>query len=326
MSYLSSDDQMIPAIDGTTLFLRHWRPNPDNAKPKAVVQLVHGLAEHSARYTRFAEQLVQQGFHVYAHDHRGHGSTAPSKAELGFFAEDKGWSKVVNDLKSVNERIRSEWPTTPLILIGHSMGSFVTQSALIQFPKLAEAVILSGSTVPSTFLLKSARWFAQCDKARHGPMTRCRIVDFLTFKPYNLAFRPNRTESDWLTRDPEEVDLYIQDPYCGFVATAQMWIDLSDGMLSLYRTKTHSKLPSHIPYLLIAGDKDPVGDKGKGVKKLGKRLKKYGATTEIKLYQDGRHEMLNEVNRDEVMLDIINWIHQFLNNGTAHKKRSISAH
>lgn len=294
--------------DGHKVFLRHWRKEANGSSPKAVIHIIHGMAEHSARYERLAEQLVNQGYHVFAHDHRGHGFTARSKNQLGHFGDRYGWRQVVEDVKVINDLIREVYPTEPLILLGHSMGSFITQKALIKYPKIADGVILSGSTFPNRVLAKSAKMLATLDKRRNGPESRCRTVDFLTFYPYNKAFRPNRTDSDWLSRDPEAVDAYVSDERCGFVCTSQFWIDFSEGLLELYSKKHHSQLPTHIPYMIFSGDRDPVGANGKGVKRLYKKLCGYGANVHFKLYPQGRHEMLNETNKGEVEQDIMAWI------------------
>lgn len=267
------------------------------------------MAEHSGRYEQLARKLVGQGYHVYAHDHRGHGFTAKSKSQLGHFDNKYGWRLVVEDLKTVNTLIRDKYIGTPVILFAHSMGSFITQKCLTKYPNIADGVILSGSTVPNTFLLKAAAILAKYEKKKNGPMSRCRIVDFLTFYPYNKAFRPNRTGSDWLSRDQAKVDAYEADSRCGFVSTAQMWIDFSTGLLELYKKESHSRLPSHIPYMVLSGDRDPVGNNGKGVKRLHKRLLSYGVKhAHLKLYPEGRHEMLNEINCEEVEKDILDWI------------------
>lgn len=295
------------ALDQTTIFIRHWRPQHTTSKPKAIFQIAHGLAEHSARYHDFAVFLAKQGFIIFAHDHRGHGMTAQAPEDLGHFGEQNGWRNVADDLKQVNDHIRDQFNDTPIILLGHSMGSFIVQTALLKYPALANGVILSGSTVPNVFLVNAALTLAQLDQRKKGTTGRCRIVDYLTFEPYNLPFRPNRTKADWLTRDEAIVDAYITDPKCGFVATTQLWIDLTEGLKHLYKKNSHSNLPTDIPYLLMAGDKDPVGSSGKGVIKLNNRLKSYQARVEMKLYNQGRHEMLNEINRQEVYQDILAW-------------------
>lgn len=301
--------QEFKAPDGTVIFARHWRPTKAKTTPPAVVQIFHGLAEHSERYEHFAEQLVADGYHVFAHDHRGHGYTAKNKSELGLFDSNYGWRLVIEDGKHINDFIREQYIGIPIITFGHSMGSFILQKCLTKYPKMTNGVILSGTTVPNKLLVKSALTVANLDKARSGALTRCQIVEYLTFKPYNKAFKPNRTDSDWLSRDNAAVDAYVADIRCGFVSCAQLWIDLSKGILELFDSKIHSKLPKNVPYLILGGDHDPLSNKGKGSKKLEKLLKSYKiSSVDLKLYADGRHEMLNEINRDEVEKDICYWI------------------
>jgi alpha-beta hydrolase superfamily lysophospholipase len=323
LNHMQKTTHNITMSDGKKVFVRRWEGSQSNQNPTAIIQVVHGMAEHSARYERLAERMTKHGYTVYAHDHRGHGFTAQSPKELGHFADRYGWRLVIEDVKTVNELIRSQHPDLPVIVMGHSMGSFILQKCLTKYPDIADAVMLSGSTLPNLLLVKAAKALANYDKNRQGPRARCRSVDFLTFYPYNKAFRPNRTEADWLSRDTAVVDDYIRDERCGFVGTHQMWADFSDGLLELFSKDNHSRLPKDIPYLIFSGDRDPVGSKGKGVKKLYNKIKRHGVkSVQLKLYRDGRHEMLNEINHHEVEKDVLDWLRRYVIRPHAQQNRA----
>ncbi len=288
--------------DGVTLHGMRW----DTEQPVALVYLVHGLAEHVARYDRFALALNEAGFMVAGHDQRGHGRTAREGGVLGHFGDRDGWSALVGDAAAGVTAWRAERPDLPLILFGHSMGSFVVQQALWSWPERFDAAVLSGSNGPPPPLAALGRLVARIEKLRLGAAGRSKLIHALGFDGMNKTFQPARTEMDWLSRDPAMVDQYVNDPECGFIATTASWIALLDALPSLAAAPNLRRIPVTMPVHLAAGRRDPVGDFGKGVQRLHDLYGKAGLTDlTMKLYDDARHEILNETNRDAVTADLI---------------------
>jgi alpha-beta hydrolase superfamily lysophospholipase len=242
--------------------------------PRAVVQIVHGLAEHGGRYAHFAGALNAAGYAVYADDHRGHGLTAPTLGDLGFFSAAQGWRKCIDDLVLLHRHIAADHPGLPIFLFGHSMGSFM------------------------------ARQLAH----EHGD-SLTGLLYTLSFRRFNQAFAPTRTSFDWLTRDPAEVDAYRADPRCGFRATTQLWVDLLDAFDQLAEPAQVARLPKHLPIRLITGGRDPVSKQGGGVESLVADYRRAGLqNVSHHLYPDARHDLLHEINRAAVMLDLVTWL------------------
>jgi len=296
------------ASDSTPLYVNRWFA--DEA-PKAVVMIAHGMAEHSGRYARLATALVEAGFAVYAHDQRGHGRSA-EHGIVGHYADQHGWSKVVNDLACINHHIRHQYRDTPIFLLAHSMGSYIGQAYLMQHSCSLQGAILSGSNYQPVGLYRAAELIARFERWRQGPTGRSALLEFLSFGSFNKAFKPNRTPFDWLSRDPAEVDKYIADPLCGFRCTNQLWLDLLQG---LQHITPHSKLvqiDNNLPLLVIGGECDPVSQ-GKRLKTLANALCNAGSNNlQVKIYPNARHELFNETNRDDVTTDVINWLHHAL--------------
>jgi alpha-beta hydrolase superfamily lysophospholipase len=298
---------LLAASDTSQLFVNHWF---NGQTPKAVVMISHGLAEHSGRYGRFAQALVSAGFEVYAPDQRGHGQTALSglNGPLGHYADDKGWSKVVADLASLNHHIRKRHPQTPIFLLGHSMGSYISQAYLVEHSRDVHGAILSGSNFQPPALYQVAGLIARLERFRQGPRGQSALLEFLSFGSFNKAFKPTRTDFDWLSRDPAEVDAYINDPLCGFRASNQLWIDMLGGLRNISLVSNLAKIDPQLPLLVVGGARDPVSD-GKRLNDLASALRKNGnASVQLKIYPDARHELLNETNRDEVTRDLIQWL------------------
>ena len=300
----------IPAIeagDGRRIELSLWQ---NEHPPRAIVQILHGLAEHVQRYERFATACNARGFTVVGHDHRGHGgqSAEGADAALGHFADTDGWSKVVDDTHAVLREIKRRYPETPLILFGHSMGSYIAQSFVMRDSPDIDALILSGSTWPNKQELSIARLLARVMKWFRGTRTPSRLFDEMLFKKYNQRFAPNRTAFDWLSRDESEVDRYVTDPLCGSRSTNGLWQELFGALLEISAARALVKVPASLPILITGGALDPVG----GAKALSRLAAEYEASGHVnvtlKLYAEGRHEMLNEINREEVTNDILTWI------------------
>lgn len=292
--------------DGKELFAERWLPSK---APAAIVQIAHGVSEHKERYADFAASLVEQGFGVYANDHRGHGETAGSVEALGFFAEKEGWEVVVDDMHLLSVRAREEHPGVPLFLLGHSMGSLLARSYVILHGAELAGALFSG-TAGSAGLLGFIGGFITAGEIRkHGARALSPKLNNLAMGANNKKFEPKRTDFDWLSRDTSVVDAYIADPYCGFVPSAGFFADLLHGLNRINAAKEIAKTPREIPILFFSGEYDPVGDYTKGVSQVVRKFKRVGMRdVTCRFYKDCRHECLNELNRDEVYGDVIDWI------------------
>lgn len=294
----------LDADDGHLVELNTWRGDAD---PRAVIQILHGLAEHVQRYDRFAKACTAKGFTVVGHNHRGHGKQPPDGL-LGHFSDQDGWSRVIDDAQTVSNEIKRDYPKTPLVLFGHSMGSYIAQSFVMRKSPDIDALILSGSTWPNRQELRLARLLARIMKWFRGTRTPSRLFDEMLFKKYNQRFAPNRTAFDWLSRDDAEVDRYVSDPLCGTRSTNGLWLELFTALLEISTASALAKVSESLPILITGGALDPVG----GAKALARLAAEYEASghanVTLKLYSEGRHEMLNEINRDEVTEDLLAWI------------------
>ena len=293
---------VLKAADGHEIHLQEWQPQES---PVRVVQILHGLGEHSGRYARFAEAAAMRGIVVYCHDHRGHGEHADQHCYLG--GKD-GWRRLVSDSHTVHQEIRRRQEALPVTLIGHSMGSYVAQSYLIEHALQISGLILSASTWPERLQLLPASMLARIESLRLSRHRHSALLDRLGFGKFNKPFQPARTELDWLSRDETEVDKYIADPLCGGPYTVGLWCDLIGGLLEVGSDSSLQRISADIPILITGGEADPVG----GDKGMSKLLTHYAQTghqrLKARIYPGGRHEMLNETNRDEVTRDWLDWI------------------
>ncbi|CAM3695507.1 alpha/beta hydrolase [Parendozoicomonas haliclonae] len=295
--------RLLDASDFHQIPLHTWQA----AAPKATVLILHGMAEHGLRYGRLAETLNQHGYNVAAIDHRGHGQSVHNLA--GIFSTERGWERVLDDVSCAYEHLHENQPELPVFILGHSMGSFITQSWLMQQERKLAGVVLSGSTYNNRILLQLGRMVTRMESLRLGADKTSRLVDLLTFGSYNNGFKPARTPFDWLSADTAEVDAYIADPLCGFQCTNSLWLDLFQGLLSITSLPALQKLDSRLPFYIFGGDRDPVGQNGKGLRKLAHRLTEAGVEhVDLKVWPGGRHEMLNESNRDDVTHQLVQWL------------------
>lgn len=302
---MQSTTTTVTASDGTALHTHRWLPE---GPPKAVVQIAHGMAEHSARYARLAEALTAAGYAVYANDHRGHGGTA-SKADHGYFADHDGWDTVVADLRAVTAFAQEENPGLPVFLLGHSMGSFLSRAYVIEDSRELAGLVLSGTSGDPGLLRTVGVVLAGTEARLRGRRHVSPLLDRLTFGQYNAAFKPNRTDFDWLSRDEAEVDLYVADEQCGNTFTSGFFADLAGGVGVINDRRKVARVRRDLPILLVSGDADPVGDGGKGVRAVAEQYESVGvADVTCTLYPGARHEIFNETNRDEVTADVIAWL------------------
>ena len=265
-----------------------WSPAEE---PRAIAQITHGVGEHARRYAPVAEALTRQGFVVYSHDHRGHGATAMSDADLGMLGET-GWGELVNDIGRMGRRAREEHPSLPLALIAHSLGSFATQQYLLDHSDDVDAVVLSGTAAID--LLEPAMDL-------NAPMD---------LSMFNAAFEPARTEFDWLSRDDDQVDRYIADPLCGF------GLDIVGGKATFVGARAMAdqdrvrQVRADLPVYVVVGDMDPVNGQLALVHAVVERYRQAGLRdVTFKAYPGARHEVFNETNREEVFRDMIAWLH-----------------
>jgi alpha-beta hydrolase superfamily lysophospholipase len=295
------------ADDGTEIFVYRWEPD-DPSKVVAIAHVIHGMAEHAGRYARLAESLTAAGIRVTAHDHRGHGRTARDE-DVGHFGDDNGWTRVVSDARRLLRRAMDEAPGKPLVVIGHSMGSFVAQQLMYEVPDWLAAVVLSASSGKPSPLASAGRLVARAERRRLGPRGKSPVLRGLSFEAWNKAFKPNRTACDWLSRDEVEVDKYAADPRCGFDCTTTTWLELLDALAELSRPSNQAKVRKDLPVYIIAGSEDPVSERTKGLYQL---LRAYGraglADVTHHFYQGARHEIFNETNRGEVTHELLVWL------------------
>ncbi|WP_044640483.1 alpha/beta hydrolase [Risungbinella massiliensis] len=296
--------------DHAKIYVHKWK---SDSSPIGIVQIAHGMAEHSKRYHEFATKLVEAGYVVYANDHRGHGQTAGKEEELGYFAEENGWELVVDDLYQLTNIIKKEYPQIPFFLFGHSMGSFLSRRYIQKYGMELDGVILSGTGADQGILSWLGIQFANVERKIKGKRTKSNLLNRLVFGNFNRAFQPIRTEFDYLSRDEREVDKYIADPFCGYVPTTSFFYDLFSGVNQSDKPENLNQVPKNLPIFLFSGDQDPVGDNGRGVLKTYHHFQKAGIVdVSYKLYPGGRHEMLNESNREEVYQDVIAWLNKHL--------------
>ena len=283
---------------------------PDG-KPRAVVQIAHGIAEHIDRYRPFMEFLAGNGFVVAGNDHLGHGKSIRVPEEQGFFAEKDGWWRVVDDMDKLHDIMSKEYPELPYVLFGHSMGSFLTRTYLIKHPDKYDGVILSGTGHQSPALVLGGNAAATVMAKLNGAMGDGAKLDSLAFGTYLNKIENPRTKFDWLSRDAEQVDKYIADPLCGFVGKIGLYRDMMQGIKFITDKKNIAQMNKEKPVYFMSGDGDPVGDYGKGVERAYKAFCDAGLhDVFMRLYPGGRHEMLNETNKEQVYQDILSWLNE----------------
>lgn len=285
-----------------------WQPE---AAPRAVIQIAHGMAEHIARYDDFARFLVEQGFAVFGSDHAGHGKSAADETEYGFFYAQDGWWQAVDDLYALTQQIRGRYPDAPLFLLGHSMGSFMARCYVTKYGDALTGAIFMGTTGPNP-IAGMGMLVAKLERLRLGPKGRSKLLDTLAFGSYNKSYPQKRTDFDWISSDEAAVDAYIADPASGFLFTTTGMHDLLTGVRAISAKDWADKVPKDLPVLLVSGEQDPVGQMGEGVRKVARQLEEAGVQTQLRLYPEARHEVLNERNKAEVYADIAAWINGVL--------------
>lgn len=299
----------LTTTDGHLMGCYRWLPAQ---APRAVVQIAHGMGEHAARYDWTADALTQAGFAVYAQDHRGHGTSATAET-YGDMGED-GWNRTVRDAAELTDHIRSAHAGLPLALVGHSMGAMLAQQYLYRYGAKLDAAVLSGSPgFGGAFQLWLSHTIARFESWRLGFGAHSELLQNLLFGKSNEPFDgPDATGFEWLSRDAAQVRKYVDDPACGFVLRAGSLANLMAGAREARKKRSLAGIPAALPVYVFSGSVDPVHDEEKGLNRLLARYRARLSRVDYRLYPDGRHEMLNETNRDEVVADLIRWLRQSL--------------
>lgn len=296
-----------PSSDGLTpIHAVEWQVE----NPIGVLQISHGVSEYALRYEPFAQYMNSKGFVVVANDHIGHGLSLADGAAPLYFGRHDGWQHVVDDVYTLRDMTGKKYPELPYFLLGHSMGSFIARTYLIRYPGTLSGAIIMGTGQQSPALILGGRAFAKIEGRRIGFDRFSPAVDQLAFGAYNKKFAPNRTPFDWLSVNEENVDAYIADPLCGD-ASVGLFFDMLGGIGFVGKQSNVNTMNVNTPILFTAGDQDPVGDMGNGVKKAYASFQKAGVRdVSLKLYPGLRHEILNESRREEVYEDLWKWIEQ----------------
>ena len=276
---------------------------------RAVVQINHGLAEHAARYERFADFLGQRGFHVYAHDHRGHGYTKAPDAPPGKFGQPDGAARALADIGAVHDLIAQEHPGLPVILFGHSLGGVLALNFMLQNSARLHGAAIWNANVSAGLSGRAAQAILAWEKFRLGSDVPSRLLPKLTFEAWGKAVPGHRTLFDWLSRDPAEVEKYIADPLCGWGASVSLWQDIFGLIFQGADDRNFVRARRDLPVLLVGGGKDPATDGGKAVRHLHDRMRRMGfSRLALKIDPEARHECLNDLDRDAVMADFVSWV------------------
>ena len=275
------------------------------------------MAEHAARYERFATAAVEEGYAVHADDHRGHGLTIAVPEDRGYLADKDGWSEVVGDMATLLTLERRTYPGVPVVLLGHSWGSFLARDLATRHGEQLAALILMGTGGHPGTAGRAGHALALAECRLKGARHPSASLDQLVFGSFNSSVYPQRTAFDWLSRDEAEVDRYLADPLCGFTCTAGFFRDLSAGTLMISSARRVRRTPQDLPIHLYSGAQDPVGAHGRGVRQVATQYRRAGVReVGMTLYPGARHELLHETNRDRVTEDILAWI-------AAHTRTSV---
>jgi len=295
------------ASDGTSIFYYKWASQAD-VPQRGVIQLAHGLGEHAGRYAPFANFLQGAGYTVYANDHRAHGQTA-GPALLGKYEGKNFWEDAIQDMRTFNQLIEKEHPSQPIILIGHSMGSLLSRHYISKYGNNLSAALISGTAPFIKILGAVGISLATIIQWIYGRKSDSPFLKSLFFDEFNKQFKPTRTNMDWISRDEKEVDKFVADPLRTDDFQIGFFLDMLKGFRATNRKAVFEATPTDLPMYLFSGDKDPVGENGKGVERVYEDYKKAGVKNiSLKLYPDGRHEMLTEINKAAVFQDVLMWI------------------
>ena len=304
------DEFYFPSKDGNTeIHTMEWKPQ---GEVKAVLQICHGMIEYVGRYEEFAEFLCEKGYYVVGNDHLGHGKSVQAKSEYGFFNEKYGNVCVLGDMHTLRQRTMKKYPDVPYFILGHSMGSSLLRQYIQMYGNGLSGVILMGTVADhgKASLLFGKR-LCRLMAAFRGWHYRSKMVDNLAIGGYNKKFKPAHTRADWITSDFERMEAYASDPLCSFRFTVNAYYNMFLGMLSTQRKEGVYMIPKSLPVLFVSGAEDPVGEFGKGVRKIYEKYRAAGIQdVTLRLYVGDRHEILNETDREQVFEDLLEWLEE----------------
>ncbi len=302
---------------GQMLHCIKWEPA--DLQAKAVLQIVHGMVEYVERYDEFASYLAERGYAVIGHDHLGHGKTAASEEELGYFSEKDGDRHVIGDIYRLTCKARELWPDVPVYIMGHSMGSFFTRKYLTRCSRKVDGAVIMGTGYMGLPLVATGKCLAEIICRIKGSRYRSRLLYKMTLGGNNKRIPEHRTENDWLSQNEESVDAYCRDPFCTFIFTAGAYRDFFTVLVDLAKKKDFGNMNRELPILIVSGEEDPVGNYGKGVRACYKQFQSMGFHhVQMKLYPGDRHEILNELDRSIVFEDIKVWMDAAVEESTKH--------
>ncbi|WP_179344185.1 alpha/beta hydrolase [Winogradskyella ursingii] len=299
---------ILKSADGEPICYYQWDANP-KIPFQGIVQIAHGLGEHAGRYDHIAHLLQEEGYSVYANDHRAHGKTAEIKRLFGYYDGKEYFEDCVSDMYALSNLMKSEHPNSKFILFGHSMGSLLSRKYVTQHGDELDALILSGTASFIKGLGNIGLVTASAVTAFRGRARRNDFLKSFFFGEFNKKFKPNRTKLDWISSDQEQVDIFAEDPYRIEDFSLGVFLDIIKNSKTLNKPEAFDATPKDLPILMFSGDKDPVGEMGKGVKRVAKQYQKCGINDfTFNLYKGGRHEMLNETNSKEVEQELLDWL------------------
>lgn len=304
---LKSEFVISPAPGGQKLHCMAWYPG-EGVPVRGVIQIVHGMVEHIGRYDETASFFADSGFVVVGHDHVGHGRTAADKSELGYIPAKGGSDLLVDCAYAVTKEAKRAYPGLPVVILGHSMGSFVTRRYLTRYGSQVAAAVIMGTGNPSAAKMAFAKAMSALVYAVSGEKKRSKLITFLAFGSYGKRFE-EKEQSSWLTADRQMREAHDRDEYSNFLFTNSAYRVLFETIDRAVRKEDIDKIPKELPFLVVSGGEDPVGDFGKGPEKFAKTLMSCGIRdVTLHLYEDDRHEILNEKDREKVRGDILSWI------------------
>ncbi len=303
--------------DGCEIFLNRWEPDaPEDIK--GVVQLHHGLAEHSMRYDRLGSVLAENGYVLNAYDMRGHGKTAETaiakgEGRFGQLARKNGFETAVEDLAFIIESLKKDYPDKKIVLLGHSFGSFISQGYIEKYGERIDGCILCGTSGPQIPLAPIGKVVAKVVRAFKGPDATSKFLTKLSFGSYNKHIANPQTADDWISLNELNRQMYEMDKWCGFPLTVSFFVDITTALSTIHKKKNMKAVPAELPVFFIYGKEDPVGGYGKTIEKLYDIYKKNGVKNlQIKGYENDRHEIFNEDDKETVEKDVLQWLSDVL--------------
>ena len=306
------DEFYFPSKDGNTeIHTIEWKPV---GEVRAVLQICHGMVEYIRRYDEFAQFLCGEGYYVVGNDHLGHGKSIQAKSEYGFFNEKYGNACVLGDMHTLRQRTEKKYPGVPYFMLGHSMGSSLLRQYIQMYGNGLSGAVLMGTVADhKKAALLFGKRLCRVMAAFRGWHYRSKMVDNLVLGAYNKKFKPARTRADWITSDNENLDMYVADPLCSFMSTVNAYYNVFSGMIGIQRKESVYMIPKGLPVLFVSGADDPVGEFGKGVRKIYEKYRAAGIRdVTLRLYTGDRHEILNETDREQVYEDLLEWFEKHI--------------